>query len=364
MITSTIIYLLIFTVTSFLSEISIRLRKKSRNEILFFLLIIFLICLVPAIFAGIRYDVGTDFFNYTRIFHQINSGLFVQTEPFYTILNRLVGLLGGNINTVFFIINFLTVLFIYIFLYDYKESISVGLGMFIFLVVFYNSSLNIIRQILSMSVVLYSYKYIDSNKMIKFLLFSLLAISIHKTAVVTLPIYFVYNYFAEKKLVNKILIYIIATLLVINYEAVIKFIALEVLRDPYYLMYLEGSSENLVDVGFGIFLIFIPPIMIGIFFYKVLKNKNKSFEFYFFLLIIGFILRLIAYTGIPYLGRIGNFFYIAIVWLVPYYFRVISKLKKYFWIVYLLIMIMILTWFIVYILSGGDGTMPYRTIFN
>jgi transmembrane protein EpsG len=52
-------------------------------------------------------------------------------------------------------------------------------------------SMNIIRQFLAMSLLIYAYKHINSNSVIKFIISILIASLFHRTALLFLPLYFI-----------------------------------------------------------------------------------------------------------------------------------------------------------------------------
>lgn len=360
---STILYLSIFFVTGILSEYSVRLKdyliEEKVKKILFILFALF----IPSLFAGIRYGIGTDYNNYTDIFTAINTGVGNNpTEIGYTILNFIVGQFGGSIQTVFFIMSFLTMLFVYLFLIEYKENISVGIGMLIFLIMFYNMSYNIVRQVLAMTITLYATKYLDKKKPKSFVLFILLAMSFHAGAVILLPLYWVYNSFPNKRKFYRVMIYIVYFLALANYQNIVEFVSLNILGTEKYLYLAKDAGGNL---ALGSVVQFAPHLLIGFVFYDGLMEENKSFKFFYFLLVIGYLTGLLPAFGAPIvLRRIGGFFTITNVWLVPYYYRYFKHKENYFWLVPLLIIYMLLLWYVMYIMGGDAETVPYNTIFN
>lgn len=69
----------------------------------------------------------------------------------------------------------------------------------------YNQSLFVIRQHLAMLIVFFSYQYVIEKNIYKYLLMMLLAYSLHQTAVIAIPLYFLYHIKGRKKLLFSML---------------------------------------------------------------------------------------------------------------------------------------------------------------
>lgn len=359
MLSSTLIYTTMFIVTSILAELTAKHRNTTlEDKIGKVIFIAFTLC-IPSILSAIRYGIGTDYFNYVRIFENVNSGISTRSEPGYVLLNFIVGSLGGNIHHLFFIVSFMTILFVYLFLNTYKEEFSIGLGIFIYLILYYNISLNIVRQSLAVVIVLYAFKFIEKRKALKFYLFIGIAMLFHVSAIVILPFYYIYNNLANKSILLKLFIYIVIFIAIVNYQTFIEFIGINILRNPYYLHYAQSEA---VDMGIGLFIIYAPTVMLGAIFYNKLNSINSNFKFYYFLLIIGFILRLLPYFGASSLERIADYFLVSQVWLVPFYYRTFNVKNYSVLFSNFLIIFYMIHWFYLVIVLGGAGTVPYTTI--
>lgn len=184
MVSSIIIYGCTALSTALFAEISTKAKEKV-VRITAMLITLF----IPAFLAGIRYGIGTDYFRYKLIFDNIRYGYVTRHEIGYGLINYFVGLIGGNIQTVFFIVSFLTILFVYLTLYDLKDKISLGIGMLVFMLLYYQMSFNVVRQVLAMSVSMFSIRFIYKRQLMKFLIFVLLATSFHLSSMVIVPFF-------------------------------------------------------------------------------------------------------------------------------------------------------------------------------
>src|SRR5690606_15245298 len=96
------------------------------------------------------------------------------------------------------------------------------LGMLIYMLFFYQSSLNLIRIMLAASISFYNIKNIEERKLVPFLLLSLVAISFHTTAIVVVPFYFLFNYLiVRRQKFTRLSLYIIIFYLMLNYQQIL-----------------------------------------------------------------------------------------------------------------------------------------------
>ncbi|QOQ78664.1 EpsG family protein [Aerococcus urinaeequi] len=360
MISSAVFYFLLFTISSLLVGFTSKISNKLFYDKAFKIVMLIISLFLPSYFAGIRFGIGTDYFNYVSIFEKLTSNMHTDTEFGYAFLNTFVGNLGGNEHTLFFIVSFITHLFIFLFLYHYRKHLNVGLGFFIYLLLYYNFSFNAIRQSLSMAIILYSYTFLEEKNLYKFLITSLLAISFHNSAIVIIPFYFVYNYFAKSSGFKRSLVYLLVIVLMINYEPIIHFFSVNILNTGRYLFYLDGADGS---VGFGLLLIYLPLLLPGIIYNKKMINSNVSFQFFYFMFFTGFLLKFIGYFGGAFLTRIADIFLISLVWIVPYYYSILKKEMDSFLLASLVIFWVIAFWYYQSIYLEFNGTVPYNTIF-
>lgn len=360
---SAILYGFIFFITGVLSEYTVRIEDYLKEEKVKKIIFILLILSIPAFFAGIRYEVGTDYLNYVNIFSGIRkNGFNSRFELGFNLINYTVAQFGGDVQIVFFIMFLLTILFVYLFLYEYRNQLNIGIGIFIFLVMFYNSSLNIVRQGLATMIALYAIQFMDKQKLKPFLFFVLLATSFHVGAIVLIPVYIVYNLLLHQRMLYRVIFYVVFLLVLANYQIIVEVISIEILNTDKYL-YLARDSER--NIALGAFVLYAPHLLVGFIFYEGLMRENKSFKLFYFLLVIGYLMGFLPAFGAPMpLRRIANFFTAANIWLVPYYYQYFKTKTNYSWLIPLLIFYVLLTWYAMYILGGNADTVPYNTIFN
>ncbi|SIS82861.1 EpsG family protein [Salimicrobium salexigens] len=357
MFISFLLYLIIIILTSVLAEVSVRVKEKILRYI-----IVFITLLIPSFFAGIRYDVGTDYFAYVNIFSNLEAGGSSRTEFGYQFLNILVANLGGNASFLLFVVSFITILFIYLSLYRAKDSISIGLGMLVFMLMFYHLSLNAVRQVLAIAILLYSFDFIIQRKFGKFLIITLIASSIHLSSLIVLPFYYIYNLVGKKNRFFRLIVYIGTSLLIINYGVILEYTLSIFTSFSYYSQYLP--DENQGDLGIGLILVNAPFVVPGIIFYKRFVKYDSRFKFYFFFLLIGVIIQFVAYLGAGLFDRISDLFFITVVLIVPYYYKCLKKNEFEYSLSIIIVLFVVFIWFYSYIYLGNNETIPFRSIFS
>lgn len=357
MINGVIVYGGIALLTAIFADFSVRKSSKPLN--LFFVL---LTLLTPSIFAGLRYGIGTDYFNYLNGFNNIKYNLGSNTEFLYYLLNKVVASLGLGFQTVLFISSFITTMFIYLALYRYRHKVNIGLGMFVYILLFYQISFNGIRQIIAMAILLFSIKYILERRLLFFTLAILLAMGFHKTAILFYPFYFLYFLYGTNRYkVLKLLSFSILIILMINFSSILFPIFQEIESISYYTSsYLDSERE--FSIGIGYLFRTLPYIIPGVIFSKSLR-ENKELLFIFNVVIIGCITLLTAYSSTNFTERISYYFLSSLIIFVPYIYR-LSKIKRKKYIGIIVVLCVIILWYIDFILLGRNGTIPYETILS
>lgn len=358
-----IIYFSIFSITSFLmklipEETDNRLWKRLIRGVS-----VLVVLAIPAFFSGIRYGIGTDYYSYVRIFENVNNNFSNEPriEIGYKLLNVIIGRLGGNTQTLFFIIAILTFLSVYLLLYSYKDVLSVEVGMLVFFLLYYSISFNTVRSTLAYAILLHSFKYAKENSVWKFMVTVLLAASFHNSSLVVIPFMFLYKYFGAVRKLYRAVLYIVILLAMINYQPILQFVSLSILQTDYYLSYIQPTE---VSFGVGLIISHAPFFIPGLYYYDELSRRNSSFKMYCYLFIIGFIFRHISYFGGGYLNRISEPFLMVLVWLVPYYYSFFKTKLEIYWMGNVLVLWTTIYWYYYYIYLGFNGTVPYITIFK
>jgi hypothetical protein len=193
------------------------------------------------------------------------------------------------------------------------------LSLFLFAIVAYLYGFFLVRQCLATVVVLLGYKSLLEGKKMLFFVFVLFAASIHNTAILALPVYFVYTYFKNtRKWRVGLYVGTILFMLLFNFIANRIFASYD-----YYAHYLSSEAETSMP------RIIMKLSMCLLYIWSLKKDVYK--KDIRFLLLICFIMNLVIYigcNGIYGAYRMRFFFEISEIIGIPmiiYYARNINK---------------------------------------
>ena len=183
--------LIYYLIWSFICLATFFFKRTATNKLTFILFIFFLI-----VFTGLRFKVGGDWYNYLQVYYyfkglSFNESLFI-TDPGYSFFNYLSQIIGFS-DTVF--VNFLCSICFYLSFFffckkieNYWISLLVSFPYLILVV-----SMGYTRQSVAISFFLIAMVFAIEKKLVKFLVFSLLAFIFHKSAIIILmfaPLFF------------------------------------------------------------------------------------------------------------------------------------------------------------------------------
>lgn len=262
-------------------------KKKNYEELvwykkfMWFLLIIF----VPVIISTVRKDVGTDFSSYIEMFNSANAMSIEKAlkvygrESLYLLFNKTAFLLFKNSWGIFLISSFSIHIFTLYGIDYFKDHISMPFALFIFYMIHFSMGLNIIRQMIAVSIVFFSLRYIHKKEPIKYGIFIITAAMFHSSALICLVFYFISafinddNLNARRKSYRKLMYYWLVAL-----SPFITFIGINLLvKMPVFGKY-KTYISNVYEFSFS-FLIEIIAILLPVLFYreKIKDNRINSF---------------------------------------------------------------------------------------
>lgn len=348
------IYLLLAVYTSFFAWLTSLAKNKITMKILGFLTI-----LIPTVVAAIRENVGTDYNNYVDIFNGIP--IRDNLEIGFTTLVDVIKLFSDNVTILFFILQWLISYFILKTLLYYKKYINVGLGMFIFMMLFYLTGLNIMRQMAAVSIGLYAIRFIFEKNLFLFSLFILFGMSFHMSEIILLPFYFVYNTSIFRQNNKNIwILVIISVLLIFNMDIISVFIGNIIPIFAHQVGYFQKKSFfSLSIIGILKNLILVLPAIWIFVRYKIRDNIGIFFIMYICSIIFNLAGDLYVNSAVT---RIALPLEVGIVVLLPFSISKVPKASKN--IVSLMMITYIILLFIFnYFISGFSEVVPYKTIF-
>lgn len=277
-----------------------------------------LVCVELIFLAGLRAStVGADTSVYLRALDYYRSldKFSVLGAPLvypfdfeigYFLFTKIAAFLGLS-NTVFL---FLVAIAIYIplFAYLYRKSKMPYLSILIYFAFFFAYSLGVFRQMIALSIVLISWRYVEARKPIKFLLCILAAVLFHTTALIVLPLYWL------KKINIKYLYYLFfpAELICLLFGRPLVIAIMKIF--PKYAGYLNGQygvasqGSRMLILMTAIVVATIPIVM---------KKEQKILDPTLVgAVMIGTLLQAMAYS-FSLLGRVVVYYAIYLIILIP-----------------------------------------------
>lgn len=326
-----------------------------------------LILFFPVLISSIRDHVGTDFANYLRYYNKfsgpdINLMQFPESnmEPLYGFINYLTyHLTFGQEWALFFITSLLMTVLIVKALADYDEHLSLPMGLFIYFMSHFITSLNIMRQMIAVLIVLNAFRFILEDKRIKYILMILLASMFHNTALLCLPL-FLLNFESKpyaKKIKTALYIFVLISPALIHF--IFAFSEYIPLLNSYMEIYTYSFSRYgvgfLIDIGF-----ILGPLIL---FKNDLMAVNPKYDFFINLGLISIPVRLMSYHSV-FASRLFFYFSISEVLTIPIIFYAIrdKNMKKWF---KLAVIVLFLAFFVYkFIVFNSAEAFPYKSIFS
>lgn len=358
-------YLIAFGLTILCTYIAEKSFKKEKKIVGIFFSI--LAVLIPSILAGLRSrNIGTDievyiepYFKkalvYKNFFRYYSS---VKSDLLYLGVLYLVSRLTNNIQILFFVLELIIMIFLYLGIYNFRGKASMPLMMMVFLTFFYNRTLNLSRQSISIIIVFFAMKYVWERKLWKYIFFTIIAAGFHYSAVFTLVIYFLYGLtYKQGKTFLKIAIVVTIILVFANFQNFFIYLIRSGILPSKYTHYIEAQqgSFNFFETVFRVIIITMMGTTLEAF-YK-LDTNNK---FLYFILILDVLIYQFGIIS-EYTQRISLYFGINTIYVLPQFVNSVKQETSNRKISVLLISSILITyWFINYVYLGIGETYPYE----
>lgn len=166
--------LLLSTFFIYISE-----KGKGALEYNVFRTIGLLIIFIP---AALRYDIGTDYLSYVRIYKHIQYNIAYNEylEPAYYLINHTLNQLGANPQWIFVVTSFI---FSFCLFKSYPKR-NAWILHFVAMSLFWLSSLNLVRQGIAVAITLIALSSFVQSRYKRFFILTLLASTFHYSALI------------------------------------------------------------------------------------------------------------------------------------------------------------------------------------
>lgn len=177
---SLLMYLLLACLSAFIASLADKKNKK---------LIIVIPVIILSIISGFRAEsVGVDTHTYqVAIYTYLHKGaIYVDHEFLFYEISAFILRIFGSQSAVLLAWSILTISLFFSAIWENRSYIKVSAAVFLFVVFYYGGTMNGIRQFISISVVIWSSKFLKRRHYLKFILAVAFASLFHRSALIAL----------------------------------------------------------------------------------------------------------------------------------------------------------------------------------
>ncbi|MDU2265562.1 EpsG family protein [Clostridium celatum] len=215
-------------------------KKQRIMAILFGILTVIVLVVVAGLSRGIG-DSGMYKHSYNILVQNPSSATF-DRDGGWTLYNLILTFISSNPQTLLIITALITHLLNFIILYKYQSYLELQVYLYI-ASGYYLVTMNGMRQCLAAALIFICTKYLIQGKFKKYLVSILLISSIHGSALIMIPIYFIVRQEAWSKRIMKLLILAVIGVISYGYLEPIFFKLLENTQYGHYSEFKEGGSS-------------------------------------------------------------------------------------------------------------------------
>ena len=343
--------------------------------------------LIPCLLAGARADtIGTDVKVYVEpiynaaqkssdFFSYLNQKWFYiwrykyvrDFEIGFTTLIYVIEKVGGSFRTVLFFIHILIIAPIFLGLKRMRNRYPICIEMLVFYLLFYNVSLNMMRQWIAMAFLFYGLSYLTTNKLNRYFGVIVMASLFHTSALMGGVIWFLYQYSQKyRKCIKigsvrlngsyapiKVFVYGCLVLISLNLIATI----LRTIGLAKYAGYIQGDGA--IHFMPNQIILRLPIIILFIIRWKKMLLGDGLAPFYGSMIVLDLLASQLISINI-YAFRISSFFseYNMLSYAALIYAGRKNRINQYITLLYVL-GYMICYWVYYYAIMGTHATFPY-----
>lgn len=353
------IYLILVIVTLILAGLAMNpvIQRKAEDKVWPNKLFVGLITSMYCVVSGVRYlnyYLG-DEWNYRLGFNsfvdmKISQVFSAPWEIGFNLLTWVLAQITNDNQILIFVTGIVTNIIIIQIIAKYTKPFELGIFLYLSTGMFF-TSFNIIRQYLALAILLCGIKHLLKKDFKRYLVYILIAASVHKSFLLMIPIYFLVTY---KKFFKLLPLILVGTLVfLIAFEDIMRFI----LQGGEYSHYVKNIGE-VHGVGvIRVLVICIPVIMMVIWRKKLIKIDYNN-EIMINLLIVGACIMVIS-TQYVFFARLEVLVGIYNLMMIPQLTRIFRS-KRDNMIMYVGILVL----YFIYGLYGAGISVPYKTIFT
>lgn len=343
--------------------------------------------LIPCLIAAFRAEhVGTDVLVYvTKLKDAASSAgslgqyldgfwsigyrnqYIADYEIGFSLLVYVLTKLTNSLPVVLFAIEALIAVPIYVALSKNRKHAPVWLGMLVYYLIFYNATLNMMRQWMAIAFLLLAFTCLQDKKYWRVAIFTFAALLFHLSAILIVPVYAIYWFLNLRHNIMLqegrfrisirtlwiLLISFVALVAVLNLDIVLRLMS--AVGFDRFSNYLQGNDISLL---INQILLRVPLIVIVLCNWKQLKKHTPAAPFYLSMLLLELVAAQLISVDV-YAFRIGHYFLQYIIVLAPALYACRKPGYQRTFTVICLILYCLVYWIFTYVIELRHGTYPY-----
>lgn len=328
--------------------------------------IIFISGTILALFAGLRFNLGYDFFSYERYYYEANSlsQVFdgsVRLERGYLFLSTLFSSLGFNYYTFVLFFSFLSLGLLIMFMYKHAPFPTMVLTYY-FARFFMARDMGQVRGAIAAIILLYALPYIQKKQIIKFLIIVFIASLFHISSFLFIAAYLIHMVIKEVTLKNGIFLIGLATF--VGWLMKNPMLYVWTVPDGYHAYFTSPSYTSGAWLLYPVLWMQLALLLGSLIFIKLSKNKEGEWIKLLTKIYLVSCLVLLAAGPLETVGGRGSTMFASVeILLVPYFFMNFTKYKLLNLLFYSGFVLVI--FILIFILSGMyHQYIPYETLFG
>ena len=265
--------------------------------------------------SGFRYNVGTDYYQYAEIYTVFAPDVVISEaeEPGFMALCKFLTNYSMDPQLMFLVTSIITNVLIVFTIKKYSTKFE--LSMFLYITTFvYYSTMNGLRQWIASAIIFSGYKYLLNRDFKKYIIFILIASTMHSSALIMIPVYFVVN---NKTFSKKNLMIVIGFVLATLFYSQFTDILFSIIGNTSYGHYEEvmgagGNGVNPMRVA-----VYLAPLLVSLIYYKrVNPTGDKKIDIMINLCILDTLIWMLAMNNI-FFARLTFYFDLYFLFLIP-----------------------------------------------
>ena len=366
-----LIYLVCFASSAFFAF----LAQKAKNKFLFVFLSIVSI-LITTILAGLRdVSIGIDTKNYyygswLRAMNSTSLSDFFRryflfsndrTEVLSILLIGVTARLTGDFQMFLFLEHLIIISCLYIGAFRLQKHADPVFVLLCFYFLYYNHSLNITRQYISMAILFAAFADLEKRKYLRYLIFTLVAFLFHNTGILGLLPFIVYRVLYPSKwmknvsLIRKMLVISAILSLFVLFVPAVRLLVEWGFLSRHYLVYLSDEEHAIPKI---VILLLVAEAAMIFFFRRGFIRSDEKGDFYVFSSVAFLVLYQLALT-ISYGKRIASYFSMSNIITMGgiYKNRRLPFNRRFLHI--LILTAVVVYWLFFYVYKNSSQTIPY-----